>query len=110
MHPAGALTQPREALCHGREGFLFCLGWNSQITEAEITSAPPRGCELERGERDFILKNKDKGRRNAANEGEAYALVYGRRGGTFQGCGVPLPFLILNVGSWPLVDVCHLIC
>lgn len=96
MHPAGALTQRGKALCHHREGFLFCLSWNSQITEAEITSSPPRGCELERGERYFIFKNKDKGRRNEANEGEACALVYGRRGGPFQGCGLKLSLLLLK--------------
>lgn len=84
MHPAGALTQRGRALCHRREGFLFYLSWNSQITEAEITSSPPRGCEIERGERYFILKNKDKGRRNEANEGGGICISLWEKGRDFS--------------------------
>lgn len=36
-------------------------------------------------------------------------VVCGRRGGTFQGFGVPPPFDPL-CWIWPLVDVCHLTC
>ena len=42
--------------------------------------------------RRIIRKNKDKGRRNVANDEEEYTLVYRERGQVFGGSGMPPPF------------------
>lgn len=59
-------------------------------------------------ERDLILESKDKGRRNEARDGEAYALVCQGRGRASQGRGVPslfCPLSLLHVQPCLLVAV-----
>ena len=60
---------------------------------SQIKSLPLSCSDKERG---LILKSNDKGRRSEANDGKAYALVFGG-----MECHSFLSFLVLNVRSWP---------
>ena len=53
-------------------------------------------------QQELNLKSKDKGRRSEANDGEAYALVYGEGAGLFEGEGChPLFILFWSLMSGP---------
>ena len=55
-----------------------------------------RSSSRPRGEKDLILKSKDKGRSSEANGGEAYALVYGERAGLSEGVGDHCLFILFS--------------
>ena len=60
-----------------------------------------------RGERDLILKSKNKGRRGEANDGMSAHSSKGKVQG-FPGNGVPPPsylFLVCTFQSWPPVGM-----
>lgn len=81
------------------------VGWPKN-EEAGTNHAPPipllhRSTSCPPGERNLIVKNKDKERKSEVDDGESYALVHKGKEGLFQGSVSPpfYPFLVLNFWS-----------
>ena len=98
---SGSCSQTMKLRSMQHKLYSMAKNWRSENLLHRSTSHPG-------GEKDFILKSKDKERRREANDGEACALVHLGRRRAFRGSGVSLsfyPFLVLHFRLWPPVGV-----
>ena len=69
MDPAQALRETKAEINAAQKFYSVAKEWRSENLVHRSTSRP-------HGERDLILKSKDKGRRSETDDGETHVLFY----------------------------------